>query len=106
MTPPEALPPLKWSPPDVEGLVAFLAGEKGFDEARVRAAAKRITASKGKSAQGRLESFFGPTTIKSSDTGKRKEPEPAKGGKGGGGAKGGPAMKKGKLGGVGGGKKK
>ena len=58
--------------------------------------------------QGRLESFFGPVTIKSSDVGKRKQPE---GGKGSGKSKGGPVAAKkgkpsGKTGGVGGGKKK
>lgn len=40
---------------------------------------------------GRLESFFGPVTIKTSDTGKRKEPATGKG-------KGGPPTKKGKSG--------
>lgn len=40
---------------------------------------------------GRLESFFGPVTVKQSDTGKRKEPATGKG-------KGGQAAKKGKTG--------
>lgn len=74
------------------GLVNFLVGEKGFSEERTRNAIKRINAAKSKSTQGRLESFFGPSTVKSSDTGKRKEaPTKATG----------PYSKKGKLGGVG-----
>ncbi len=40
---------------------------------------------------GRLESFFGPVSVKTSDTGKRKEPATGKG-------KGGGAAKKGKSG--------
>jgi flap endonuclease-1 len=62
----------------------------------------KIVATKGKATQGRLESFFGPSTIKHSDlAAKRKAAGPAKAAKG---AKA-PAAKKGKLGGVGGKKK-
>ena len=99
VTPAPALPPIKWMPADVDGTVAFLVGEKGFDEARVRSALDRISAGKSKAAQGRLESFFGATTVKSSTMAKKPAPAPArKGGvqKGKGGAK-----PKGKAGGVG-----
>ncbi len=70
--------------------------EKSFNEERVRKALDRIAAAKGKASQGRLESFFGPAKIVSSTSGKRKEPEAAKGkgGKAG-------AAKKGKLGAMG-----
>ena len=54
-----SLPEFKWTPPDEEGLVAFLVGEKTFAEDRVRKAIEKIKASKGKASQNRLESFFG-----------------------------------------------
>jgi flap endonuclease-1 len=85
----DGLPDLKWSPPDVEGLIKFLVEEKSFNEQRVRSAIERINASKGKSTQGRLESFFGPVTV-TSGTKRKEEPQGKKGG----------ANKKGKLGGV------
>eukprot|EP00741_Cyanophora_paradoxa_P007809 tig00001214_g7555.t1 len=67
---------LKWGECDEEGIVAFLCGEKGFDEKRIRGGIEKIKKSKGKSSQKRLESFFGPTTVTSV---KRKEgEEPAK----------------------------
>lgn len=84
----DALPPLKWSAPDVDGLIKFLVEEKSFNEQRVRSAIERINASKGKSTQGRLESFFGPVTM-TSGTKRKEEPQGRKG-----------ANKKGKLGGV------
>ncbi|KAI7845959.1 hypothetical protein COHA_000505 [Chlorella ohadii] len=92
----EAIPALKWSAPDKDGVIQFLVHEKSFNEERVRKALDRIAAAKGKASQGRLESFFGPAKIVSSTSGKRKEPEAAKGkgGKAG-------AAKKGKLGAMG-----
>ncbi|KAI3830875.1 hypothetical protein MKW92_050983 [Papaver armeniacum] len=53
-------PELKWSPPDEEGLVAFLVTENGFNSDRVTKAVEKIKAAKNKSSQGRLESFFKP----------------------------------------------
>jgi flap endonuclease-1 len=98
----DEIPEIKWTKPDEEGLIDFLVKEKNFDETRVRNALKRISAAKGKASQGRLESFFGPvTTVKSTLGIKRKTEEKGKG-------KGGLAnkAKKGKLGKIGGGKKK
>lgn len=90
-----AVPAIKWSSPDIDGLIKFLVEEKNFTEKRVRDAVERINAAKGKSTQGRLESFFGPAKTVSSGSGiKRKEEPKGKGKKG-------PANKKGKLGGVG-----
>jgi flap endonuclease-1 len=63
VTPAGELPPLKWAAPDVDGLVAFLVGEKSFAEDRVRKAVERINAAKGKASQGRLEAFFGPVKV-------------------------------------------
>ena len=62
-------------------------GEKNFNEDRVRSTVKKINAAKGKASQGRLESFFGPVTVKQSE-GKAKAAEAAKAAKGGKGAKG------------------
>jgi len=94
----EQLPALKWGLPDEAGLVEFLVKEKSFNEDRVRKVAERIRGSRGKSSQGRLESFFGPTTVKKADAGVKRKDAPAEKGKG-------PAAKKGKAGGVGGKKK-
>ena len=88
----DAVPPLKWTAPDIDGLIKFLVEEKSFNEQRVRNAVERITAAKGKSTQGRLESFFGPVKTVTSGTGQKRKEEP-KGKKG--------ANKKGKLGGLG-----
>lgn len=86
----EDAPVLKWTSPDVEGLIKFLVEEKSFNEQRVRSAIDRIVASKGKSAQGRLESFFGPVKVVSGT--KRKEEGGTSNKKN--------SQKKGKLGGV------
>lgn len=63
-------------------------GEKNFNEDRIRNTVKKINAAKGKANQGRLESFFGPVTVKPA-AGKAKAAEPAKGAKGAKGGKGG-----------------
>ncbi|MED6131039.1 Elongation of fatty acids protein 2 [Stylosanthes scabra] len=63
---------LKWSAPDEEGLVKFLVNENGFNIDRVTKAIEKIKAAKNKSSQGRLESFFKPTTNPSVPI-KRKE---------------------------------
>ncbi|KAJ9525581.1 hypothetical protein QJQ45_003311 [Haematococcus lacustris] len=114
ITPCETIPPLKWSEPDEEGLVAFLVGEKNFSEDRVRKTVAKIKASKGKANQGRMENFFAvqpktPTDAKSASktaADGKKGSTPGSKRKDGGSAASGPAAKKGKLGGVGGGKKK
>lgn len=49
---------LKWTPPDIDGLVAFLVGEKGFSEQKVRKAAEKLTKKNTAKPQGRLDSFF------------------------------------------------
>ena len=58
---------LKWSEPDVEGLLQYLVQEKQFDEGRVRKAIERLQKCKGKNSQNRLESFFGPVTVRASE---------------------------------------
>lgn len=51
----EHVPSLKWQPADEEGLVAFLVGEKNFNEDRVRKQIQKMAATKGKSAQGTID---------------------------------------------------
>lgn len=48
----EDVPALKWQAADEEGLVAFLVGEKNFNEDRVRKQIQKMASTKGKSAQG------------------------------------------------------
>lgn len=74
------IPKMVWGPPDVEGLVKFLVEEKGFSEDRVRKAAAKVGASKGKGNQGRLDSFFSarPAAERPQQL-KAKKPEPVKG---------------------------
>lgn len=50
----------KWDRPDTDGLVQFLAVEKGFSEDRVRAGAARLEKNLKSSQQSRLEGFFKP----------------------------------------------
>ncbi|KAG4069778.1 hypothetical protein HA402_003219 [Bradysia odoriphaga] len=59
---PEVLDPdsveLKWTDPDEDGLVAFLCGDRQFNEERVRNGARKIMKTRSTSTQGRLDSFF------------------------------------------------
>eukprot|EP00656_Telonema_subtile_P024794 TRINITY_DN26961_c0_g1_i2.p1 TRINITY_DN26961_c0_g1~~TRINITY_DN26961_c0_g1_i2.p1 ORF type:complete len:416 (+),score=144.42 TRINITY_DN26961_c0_g1_i2:66-1313(+) len=49
---------IKWGAADPDALLKFLVEEKGFAEPRILSAIKRLEACKGKSTQGRLDSFF------------------------------------------------
>lgn len=49
-----------WDAPDVEKLVEYLVGEKGFNEDRVRSAAQKLQKNLKTSQQARLEGFFKP----------------------------------------------
>lgn len=60
---------------DEDGIVEFLCKENNFDEKRVRSAIERCKASKPKSAQTRIDSFF---QVKPSDTPKSSPKVPAK----------------------------
>ncbi len=100
VTPADQVQPApKWGSPDMDGTVAFLCGEKGFSEERIRKALARLDAAKAKATQGRLESFFGPSTVTKSTVGVKRKEEEAKAGKKGGVGK--LAAKKGKMGGFG-----
>ncbi|XP_076937774.1 flap endonuclease 1-like, partial [Bidens hawaiensis] len=63
---------IKWTAPDEEGLINFLVTENGFNSDRVTKAVEKIKASKNKSTQNRLESFFKPVASSSAPI-KRKE---------------------------------
>ena len=67
----------KWEAPDMEGLVAFLVGEKGFNEDRVRSAAQKLTKNVKSAQQSRLEGFFKavPKTAEEKASLKRKHDE-------------------------------
>jgi flap endonuclease-1 len=80
----------KWTDCDADGLRKYLIEDKQFAAERVNKAIERMQKCKGKNSQGRLESFFGPTTIKPSE----KKLAPKTLGKGKGKQTGGPASKK------------
>merc|ERR1712060_708583 len=83
----------KWEAPDETALVDFLVTEKTFNEDRVRKGIEKLNKARVKKQQGRLETFFGSTTVHSSTLGKRKDESNKGKGKVSAGA-----MKKGKLG--------
>ena len=49
---------LKFKDIDEEGLIQFLCEENGFNEERIKPAINRVKASKGKTNQSRIDSFF------------------------------------------------
>ncbi|GMT00345.1 hypothetical protein PENTCL1PPCAC_22519, partial [Pristionchus entomophagus] len=53
---------LEWKDADVEGVVAYMSGEKNFEEQRIRSALTRMAKGRQNSSQGRIDSFF--TTAK------------------------------------------
>jgi flap endonuclease-1 len=66
-----------WDAPDMEGLVSFLVGEKGFNEDRVRSAAQKLQKNLKTAQQARLEGFFKPMekTEEQKESLKRKHEE-------------------------------
>eukprot|EP00241_Pyramimonas_parkeae_P019019 CAMPEP_0114292640 /NCGR_PEP_ID=MMETSP0059-20121206/9172_1 /TAXON_ID=36894 /ORGANISM="Pyramimonas parkeae, Strain CCMP726" /LENGTH=386 /DNA_ID=CAMNT_0001414307 /DNA_START=15 /DNA_END=1175 /DNA_ORIENTATION=- len=74
---PQDVPDMKWTLPDEEGLIQFMVNEQNFNLERVKANIEKLKGAKGKSSQGRLESFFGATTTHSSSL--KRKPEPVKG---------------------------
>ena len=51
---------LEWKPPDVEGVIRFLCGERDFSEERVRKAVEKMVAAYTETkARGTLETWFG-----------------------------------------------
>lgn len=67
----------KWDAPDVEALVQYLVGDKGFSEDRVRNGAARLTKNLKSAQQSRLEGFFKPVarTDEEKASSKRKHDE-------------------------------
>ncbi|CAL8070026.1 unnamed protein product [Orchesella dallaii] len=82
---------ISWNMPiDEDGLINYMCNEKGFSEERMRSGVKKLRAARGKSTQGRLDSFFTVTKRVSespggSGGGAKKPKEEKKKGKGGGG---------------------
>ncbi|KAG4126887.1 hypothetical protein ERO13_D10G183600v2 [Gossypium hirsutum] len=66
---------MKWSPPDLEGLITFLVNENGFNIDRLTKGVEKIKAAKNKSSQGRLESFFKPVANTSAPIKRKEIPE-------------------------------
>ena len=58
ITPATECSPFKWTAPDEEGLIAFMVDERSFNLERIQSVIKKVKASKSKSTQGRLDSFF------------------------------------------------
>jgi hypothetical protein len=72
VTDPESLD-LKWTEPDEEGLIQFLAREKAFSEDRVRKGIEKLKKNRQTSVQGRLTSFFTAKPAKATAA-KKEEP--------------------------------
>jgi flap endonuclease-1 len=105
VAPLDQLPPIKFTKPDVEGIIQFLVREKDFDEGRIRGALNRLGAAGAKAQQGRLDSFFKPVApsvdvrkLGSGGGAAGTKRGAAAGGAGGGGEK---KKMKGKAGGIG-----
>merc|ERR1712045_464987 len=86
---------LKWEKPDEEALVAYMCGEKGFAEDRIRNGCKKLDKARGGSTQGRLDSFFKVSPSPTPNQNKRKAEEKISSAKKKGGASG--AAAKGKF---------
>jgi len=63
---------LKWVEPNVDGLVAYLCGDKGFNEERIRNGAKKLHKGRNTETQGRLDGFFKVLSTTPSASNKRK----------------------------------
>merc|ERR1719295_381977 len=63
---------LKWEKPDEEGLVAYMCGEKGFSEDRIRNGCKKLDKARGGATQGRLDYFFKVLPSPTANQNKRK----------------------------------
>jgi len=66
---------LKWEKPDEEALVAYMCGEKGFQEDRIRNGIKKLVKGRGGATQGRLDSFFKVLPSPTPNANKRKAEE-------------------------------
>jgi len=49
---------IKWEQPDVEGVVAYMCEEMGFNEERIRNGLEKMKKAKSKGNQGRINDFF------------------------------------------------
>uniref|UniRef100_A0A7E4USN8 Flap endonuclease 1 n=1 Tax=Panagrellus redivivus TaxID=6233 RepID=A0A7E4USN8_PANRE len=63
---------LKWAEPDEAALIEFMCKEKGFAEDRVKSALQRLHKGRATGAQGRIDSFFTRTEVKSTEPSAKK----------------------------------
>jgi len=70
---------LKWEKPDEEGLIAYMCGEKGFQEDRIKNGIKKLEKARGGATQGRLDSFFKVLPSPTSTNNKKRKAEETKG---------------------------
>ncbi|TKR95343.1 hypothetical protein L596_009524 [Steinernema carpocapsae] len=67
---------LEWKSPDTEGIVAYMVGEKNFNEDRIRGALAKLQKSRQNAQQGRIDSFFtSSTTVSTVATSKKRKAE-------------------------------
>ncbi|CAJ0571256.1 unnamed protein product, partial [Mesorhabditis spiculigera] len=59
---------LVWKDPDVEGVVAYMCGEKNFNEDRIRSSLAKMKKGREAGTQGRIDSFFVKKTTVVSET--------------------------------------
>ncbi|KAK6459027.1 PIN domain-like protein [Scheffersomyces xylosifermentans] len=66
---------LKWKEPDVDGLVAYMVGEKGFSEDRIRSGAEKLKKGLKTGVQGRLDGFFSVVKPAAVAADKKRKPD-------------------------------
>ncbi|CAK7892165.1 flap endonuclease 1 [[Candida] anglica] len=59
---------LKWSEPDVDGLIEYMVKQKGFSEERMRSGAEKLKKGLKGGVQGRLDGFFQVVSTVKKDT--------------------------------------
>ncbi|VEU21877.1 DEKNAAC102806 [Brettanomyces naardenensis] len=73
---------LKWTEPDIEGLIEYMVKENGFSEQRIRDGAGKLKKALKTGTQERLDSFFKVAGTRSSGTKRSAEEDGKKGKKG------------------------
>ncbi|KAI6203351.1 Flap endonuclease 1 [Aphelenchoides besseyi] len=68
----------KWSEPNEEAIMKLMVEEQGFNEERIRTALARLKKSKSQSTQGRIDSFFKPTSTVTTTTAQKRKAEEEK----------------------------
>ncbi|KAI6178752.1 Flap endonuclease 1 [Aphelenchoides besseyi] len=68
----------KWAEPDEAAIMKLMVEEQGFNEERIRTALGRLKKCKSQSTQGRIDSFFKPTSTVTTTTGIKRKAEEEK----------------------------